>query len=152
VGVWQGFWSLKGRVATERFLFLDDGHWGWLDATDESEAMTARPVQRSGRWDIEEGVVVLAELQRKEIVGCEHGSSSGPPCDDSLDCERCGRAYRIVRHNTPIVERLIIGECPENEEAKALDREYTCSTIGGRVFWRKAVPAKSEQERFINGE
>ena len=152
VGIWQGFWSLKGGVATDRFLFLEDGRWGWLATANSNPTNTVQPVQRSGRWEMKEGVVVLSELQRKEIVGCEQGLSSDQTCEGGSDCEPCNAEYRVVRHQTPVIERLSIGKCPDNREAKKLDRAYTCLSIGERVFWRKAVPAKREQDRFFEQE
>ncbi len=152
VGIWQGFWSLKGRVATDRFLFLEDGRWGWLATTDTKVANTIRPVQRSGRWEMGEDVIVLTELRRKEFVGCKRDSSSDQTCENTSDCEPCSAEYRVIRHDTPVVERLTIGECPDNQEAKMLDQEYTCLSFGERVFWRKATPTKRERDRFFEGE
>lgn len=149
VGIWQGFWSLKGKVATDQYLFLQDGRWGWLATADTK---VTKPVQRSGRWEMADGIVVLTELQRKERVACERDSSSVQTCEEESACKPCSAEYRSVQHNTPLVERLVIGECPDNREAIALDREYTCLTIGERIFWRKALPTKSEQDRFFEEE
>jgi len=152
VGIWQGFWSLKGKVETDRFLFLEDGRWGWLATANTNATNTLQPVQRSGRWEMEEGIVVLTELQRKEIIGCKRESPSVRSCEDEQRCEPCSPEYRIVRHDTPVIERLAVGKCPDNQEAKTLDREYTCLSIGERVFWRKAIPVKREQDGFFTGE
>ncbi|MBN1652160.1 MAG: hypothetical protein JXA30_00110 [Deltaproteobacteria bacterium] len=151
VGVWQGFWSLKGRVETDRFLFLDDGRWGWLATVKSDESGRYSLIQRSGRWEAREGVVELTELQRKEILGCKERSWPVRSCETSGDCEGCDGGYRIVHHDRPLVERISIGECPQNREAERLDNQYTCLSIGGRIFWRKAVPEKREQDRFIYG-
>lgn len=152
VGMWQGFWSLKGKVETDRFLFLEDGRWGWLATASTNATNTVQPVQRSGLWEMDEGIVVLTELQRKEIIGCKPESSSGQSCKDEQRCEPCSPEYRIVRHDTPVIERLAVDECPDNREAKTLDREYTCLSIGERIFWRKTLPVKREQDHFFEGQ
>jgi hypothetical protein len=166
IGMWQGFWSLKGSVETERFLFLQDGRWGWLateetlkqpnpaegSSADKGAEVRVRPVQRSGRWEIERGVIALTELQRKEIIGCEKSVATERPCESGLQCDRCNPEYRIVQNDVPVVERLTIGECPANREAEQLDSEYLCRMIDGRIFWKKTLPTERERDNFLIGK
>lgn len=64
---------------------------------------------RAGHWRIEGDVLVLR-------VESEQDAPSDPPRE----------------------ERVEIGECPPNDEARALDTSYDCRSFGGRAFWRNA--------------
>jgi hypothetical protein len=46
-------------------------------------------------------------------------------------------------------QQLELEQCPPNEEARAMDAEYRCLAIGGRVFWWQAGPETGAAEAFV---
>lgn len=146
VGLWRGYWSLKGgEVNTDKILFLADGRWGWI-ALHKNEI---GPIQRSGKWSVQGETVLLAETQRVEVVGCDETDTTDKSCQDKGKCQCRKPKYRVIQRDEPFIERLPMGECPLNNEAERLDRNYNCRSFSGRAFWRRSVPKDSEQVRFF---
>jgi hypothetical protein len=114
-GLWVEFWALEGHADTQRYALFEDGRFGWC-AAREGEGKGAR---RWGRWKAEGETLVL------QVQGRDHG----PACRDDA-CRQ--------RHEPPVEERLQLGPCPPNEEARALDSTYRCISIAGQAFWRRA--------------
>lgn len=119
VGTWAEYWSVAGKAATSQYVFGADGTWSW-HAVPESEPTVA---ERAGRWELVDGVLVLTATAQEERAGCV------PPCETA--------APRRVELNPPVVERLPIGACPPNDEARKLDASYTCISLGDRAYWRR---------------
>jgi hypothetical protein len=115
-GLWVEFWALEGHADTQRFALFPDGRFGWCAAREG----TSRGARRWGTWSVQADSLVL---QVK-------GQDSGKNCADA-SCR--------VRHDPPLQERLPIGVCPPNEEAKVLDASYRCISIAGQAFWRRAT-------------
>jgi len=114
-GLWVEFWALEGHADTQRYAFFEDGRFGWC-AAREGEDKGAR---RWGQWKAE-GETLVLQVQ---------GRDRGPACQDAA----CRQS-----HAPPVEERLQLGPCPPNEEAKALDGTYRCISIAGQAFWRRA--------------
>jgi hypothetical protein len=114
-GLWVEFWALEGHADTQRYALFEDGRFGWC-AAREGEGRGAR---RWGRWTAE-GETLVLQVQ---------GRDQGPGCRDAA----CRQS-----HEPPVEERLQLGPCPPNEEAKALDATYRCISIAGQAFWRRA--------------
>ena len=43
-----------------------------------------------------------------------------------------------TRYEPALAEDLVLGACPPNEEARALDARYECRSFDGRAYWRRA--------------
>ena len=115
-GLWVEFWALEGHADTQRYALFEDGRFGWSAAREGEGQGGAR---RWGGWTAEGDTLVL----RVE------GHDTGAGCADAA-CR--------VRHDPPLEQRLQLGQCPPNEEAKALDASYRCISIAGQAFWRRA--------------
>jgi hypothetical protein len=123
-GVWVEYWALTGHADTQRYAFYPDGRFGWLAADGGATPM-------AGRWG-QFKITARANETALELLVQGH--------DERFGCE--GMATRRILHDPAIRDRLVLGECPPNEEAKALDPSYRCLAISGRAFWRKmAAPA-----------
>lgn len=46
-------------------------------------------------------------------------------------------------------QTLGIEPCPPNEEAHAMDAQYRCLALGGRVFWWQADPQSGDPDAFV---
>jgi hypothetical protein len=114
-GLWVEFWALQGHADTQRFALFPDGRFGSCAASEGP----LRGARRWGTWSVQ-GDTLLLQV---------NGQDSGKSCTDP----RCR-----IRHDPPLQERLPIGVCPPNEEAKALDASYRCISIAGQAFWRRA--------------
>ena len=114
-GLWVEFWALEGHADTQRYALFEDGRFGWCAASDGP----AHGARRWGQWSAQGDTLVLRV----------RGQDSGKSCD--------GGSCR-VQHEPPLEERLQLGPCPPNEEAKALDASYRCISIAGQAFWRRA--------------
>lgn len=64
---------------------------------------------RSGRWRFDAGVLVLSVESEEDVP-----------------------------RDPPLEERIELGDCPPNEEARVIDARYDCRSFGGRAFWRSA--------------
>lgn len=140
VGVWRGYWSPKGCVRTESHTLSPEGQWRWKATYPDAERTADQVAERIGRWGRRGSVLVLVEEGYRELLGCRGGSDgageTGKTPDPACDEPR----YRDVRHPSPVVKELALGECPPNREAEALDASYLCRSIGGQAFWRQAMP------------
>lgn len=113
-GLWVEFWALEGHADTQRYALFPDGRFGWC-AASEGPAHGAR---RWGQWSAQGDMLVLRV----------QGQDSGKACE--------GASCRVTL-DPPLEERLQLGVCPPNEEAKALDANYRCISIAGQAFWRR---------------
>lgn len=154
VGFWRGYWSpSNGTVETEGYLFLQDGRWGWLATDTEVGCLERGVAQRSGRWSLQGGRLVLEELQRKEISGCK--DSPSPKVDKDGDKAAAGPPacrepeLNAVRNATARVERVAVGQCPPNQEAEQQDKSYACLSIGGKAFWRHQTRETVDEALFL---
>ncbi len=120
MGTWAEFWSVSGEVPTEEHVLGADGVWSWRAAPNPDSTVLAR----AGRWALDGRVLVVTVEARDERASCA-----------SLDCE-VGAARRVAV-DPPERERLELGTCPPNDEARALDAAYECLSLGGRTFWRR---------------
>ena len=115
-GDWVEYWAVSGATDTQRYTFGQDGRFEWHAA-----AATPDVARRWGSFRVDGADLVLS---------CEGH-------EQRRDCK--GQACNVA--DQPAVEqRLLLGECPPNVEAKALDANYRCLSIGGHAFWRKASP------------
>ncbi len=116
-GSWAEFWAPAGRADTQRYELWPDGRFEWHAA----RASNAKVGRRSGHWALQstpEGDALLLQVQvEEERFGCE------------------GSAACRVSHDPPLQERLPLGECPPNDEARKLDASYRCIAINGQAFW-----------------
>jgi hypothetical protein len=112
-GTWAEYWAPAGRVETERYAFLADGRFGWL-APKQGRAADEL-AQRSGQYVVDGHDLVLRIDRERPMQGTS-------------------AAVSPVR-----AERVSLGPCPPNQEARALDASYTCLSIGGRAFFRERV-------------
>lgn len=120
-GFWAEFWAPpKGRAETQRFVFLGDGRFGWL--APRRDAAPVDPLQRSGRFSFE-GQSLVLEVERERFAD-----------------------GRVTEHAERVRMVLELGECPDNQEARALDASYVCRSIGGRAFWRRSPTAGEAAE------
>jgi hypothetical protein len=125
-GLWVEFWAVSGSADTQRYAFFEDGRFGWTAASS-----AAAPVARRwGRFEVAGNELVLSIEGYDERFGCEASAA----------CR--------VTHPQAIVERLPLGECPDNEEARALDQGYRCVSLGGQAFWRDAS-ASADPKAFL---
>jgi len=115
-GVWVEFWALTGHADTQRYAFFDDGRFGWRAAAGSDADI-------GWRW----GSVKL-NANGTEIVFSVEGDAKNFGCEPAATC-------RVI-HQPAIEQRLSVGACPENEEARALDAQYRCYSLGGQAFWR----------------
>ena len=113
-GLWVEFWALQGHADTQRYALFPDGRFGWC-AAKEGPTGGAR---RWGTWSTEGDMLVLRV----------RGQDSGTGCA-TADCR--------AQHEPPLEERLQLGPCPPNEEARRLDASYRCLSIAGQAFWRR---------------
>jgi hypothetical protein len=114
-GLWVEFWALEGHADTQRYALFDDGRFGWCAAREGQE----QGARRWGRWSADGGMLVLTV----------QGEDAGASCSAAAGCR--------VAHDPPVEQRLPLGQCPPNEEAKSLDASYRCISIGGQAFWRR---------------
>jgi hypothetical protein len=120
-GFWAEYWAPEGRAETQRYVFFEDGHFGWLAPLRDTPKVD--PIQRAGHFVIEGSSLVLT-VERQRFAD--------------------GRSEELA---TPVRMSLEIGECPPNQEAQAVDAAYVCLSIGGRAFWRGArVGADSSED------
>ena len=68
---------------------------------------TAPVTTRAGRWRLDGGALVLSVESEQDVP-----------------------------RDPPIEERLDVGECPPNDEARSIDAGYDCKSFDGRAFWR----------------
>jgi hypothetical protein len=136
VGLWRGYWSPKGCARTERYLLLADGRWQWNDYGQSEAAASTGAVERSGRWWVADGKLVLEELYYQPPAGC----GKEPVAGETSSCKE-GEGGMVARQ-PPLVRELELGECPSNREAEAVDSSYLCRSIGGQAFWRHPIPAE----------
>ena len=113
-GLWVEFWALSGQTETQRYALSEDGSFGWRAAAGTASGV----VRRWGRWSADGATLVLSVQGEESAGGCR-----GTACQ--------------ARHEPPREERVQVGDCPPNDEAKALDATYRCASIGGRAFWRR---------------
>jgi hypothetical protein len=143
VGLWRGYWSPKGCVRTESHLLLPDGRWRWRATYPETERGSDRVAERSGSWSRRGSVLVLVEQEYREMMGCPGEAGGEVPDGEVAAATACDEPrYREVRHPSPVVKELVLGECPPNRDAETLDATYFCRSIGGQAFWRQAIPGE----------
>ena len=116
-GVWVEFWALQGDADTERYALFDDGRFGWRAPAAGASAV----VRRWGQWTATPDTLVLSVQGEQKRSDCE-----GDAC--------------TVAHQPALEQRLPLGDCPPNEEARTLDASYRCIGIGGQAFWRRPQP------------
>ncbi len=136
-GVWAEYWALEGVADTQRYVFTEDGRFGWL--APERTTPPVEPVQRSGTFRIEtveERPFLVLDVARERFAACKGG------------CANADEA-RVVTHVSPLVLKYEIGECPPNDEAQVLDGAYVCRSVGGQAFWRRATAAKIDTAAFF---
>lgn len=110
-GSWVEYWALSGRAETQRYTFMNDGRFGWCAGPN-----SAAPATRWGRFSVAGDALVLT-VQGE---------------DAQHDCS--GGACRKL-HEPALEQRLPLGPCPPNDEARALDAHYRCVSVGGQAFW-----------------
>lgn len=115
-GVWVEFWSVSGHTDTQRYAFFEDGRFGWRAAATSTGEV-------SWRW----GQATLAADGKEMLLSIEGHASLN-----------CADAACRVQHNPSLQERITVGPCPANEEARTLDADYRCFSLDGRAFWRHA--------------
>jgi len=122
VGRWVEFWAPAGRADTQRYELSADGRFDWYAAQRSHDAVT----RRFGRFRVERAhdapAIVLQVEGHEERFGCE------------------GSAACRVTHDPPLEQRLALGACPPNDEAKSLDARYRCISLDGHAFWRGPTP------------
>jgi hypothetical protein len=136
-GVWAEYWALEGVADTQRYVFTEDGRFGWLAPARTTPPMD--PVQRSGTFRVEtrQGRPFLVlEVARERFAACQGG------------CANAGEA-RVVTHAAPLVLQYEVDECPPNDEAQVLDGAYVCRSVGGQAFWRRANAASIDTAAFF---
>lgn len=127
-GVWVEFWALTGHADTQRYSFFADGRFGW-------RAATAADVGAGWRWGS-----ARVNSDGTEIVFSVEGEAKTFGCEPAASCR--------VTHKPALEQRLSVGVCPENDEARALDAQYRCFSLGGQAFWRHAHEAP-EPAKFL---
>jgi hypothetical protein len=120
-GVWVEFWALSGHADTQRYALFEDGRFGWRAAAGSDTDI-------GWRW----GRVKL-NADGTEIVFSVEGEAKNFGCEPRATC-------RVI-HQPALEQRLSVGACPENEEARALDAQYRCYSLGGQAFWRHSNEA-----------
>jgi len=111
-GSWVEYWAVSGRADTQRYTFTPDGRFGWCAGPSD-----AVPALRWGRFSVSPDALVLSV----------QGEDARRDCDGAATC-------RTV-HEPAVEQRLPLGPCPANEEARALDAHYRCVSVGGQAFW-----------------
>lgn len=114
-GLWVEYWAVEGHADTQGYALFEDGRFGWRAASGAGGDV----VRRWGQWTTE-GETLVLRVQGEEL----RGGCTGEDCK--------------VLHDPARELRLELGECPPNEEAKALDASYRCISIAGQAFWRRA--------------
>jgi hypothetical protein len=117
-GTWVEFWALTGHADTQRYAFFADGRFGWRAPASDGAAVGAR-------W----GHAKLSPGGSEILLDVE-GQAATLNCEPAAACR--------VLHDPPVQERLQVGTCPDNDEARRLDPQYLCFSLGGRAFWRHA--------------
>jgi len=117
-GSWVEFWAVSGRADTQRYTFTPDGRFGWCAGPSD-----AVPALRWGRFSVSSDALVLSV----------QGEDARHDCDG-------GAACRTV-HQPAVEQRLPLGACPPNDEARALDAHYRCVSVGGQAFWLGDAPS-----------
>jgi hypothetical protein len=116
VGTWLEFWAPAGRADTERYVFSEDGRFEWRAALSSN----AKVAGRTGQWALEPGrlgtLLVLHVQADEERMGCEDAT-----------CR--------VTHTPALEQKLPLGACPPNDEARALDPSYRCLGFDSHAFW-----------------
>jgi hypothetical protein len=121
VGAWVEFWSVSGHADTQRYAFFEDGRFEWNAARDADAKVT----RRWGQWKLESAGSPTAAGAAIALSVQGHAERFG--CEGSADCR--------VLDDPQIEERLQLGDCPQNDEAKALDASYRCLSLGAHAFW-----------------
>jgi hypothetical protein len=112
-GEWVEFWALSGGADTQRYVFTADGHYEW-----HATAQSQDPVEaRFGTYAVQADALELRVRFEQKRGACTNG------CRSPVEPERA--------------ERVLLADCPPNEEAKKLDASYQCIAIGDRAFWHK---------------
>jgi hypothetical protein len=111
-GSWVEYWAVSGRADTQRYTFMPDGRFGWCAGPSD-----AVPALRWGRFSVTPDALVLSV----------QGEDARRDCDGAAAC-------RTV-HQPALEQRLPLGPCPPNEEARALDAHYRCVSVAGQAFW-----------------
>jgi hypothetical protein len=122
-GSWVEYWALSGRAETQRYTFMPDGRFGWCAGPS-----TATPARRWGRFSVAGDALVL-NVQ---------GEDAQRECDGTGGCR--------ALHEPALEQRLPLGACPPNEEARALDTQYRCVSVGGQAFWLGPASAASDAD------
>jgi hypothetical protein len=123
-GSWMEYWALAGHADTQRYTFMADGRFGWCAAPDTN----AVPARRWGRYS----------LSGEELVLSVQGEDATADCDGKAPCRSA--------HAPAVEQRLPLGACPPNDEARALDAHYRCISVGGQAFWLRDGQGKSDVE------
>jgi hypothetical protein len=126
-GSWVEYWALSGHADTQRYTFSEDGRFVWQPA----QASLAGAPGRSGRWQLE-----AAGTSACAVLLSFDGEAAPPACASGADCKAADTQHPA--------QRLPLGECPPDDEAKALDASYRCVVIGGHTFWHHAERAPAE--------
>jgi hypothetical protein len=132
-GSWMEYWALAGHADTQRFTFMPDGRFGWCAAPDSGAGAGAAapggdavPARRWGRYS----------LAGQELVLSVQGEDITSDCDGKGPCRST--------HVPALEQRLPLGACPPNDEARALDAHYRCISVGGQAFWLRDGQGKSD--------
>jgi hypothetical protein len=123
-GSWMEYWALAGHADTQRYTFRPDGRFGWCAAPDTN----AVPARRWGRYS----------LEGEDLVLSVQGEDASADCDGKGPCRSA--------HQPALEQRLPLGACPPNDEARALDAHYRCISVGGQAFWLRDGQGKSDVE------
>lgn len=123
-GSWVEYWALAGRAETQRYTFMPDGRFGWCAGPDSQAA----PARRWGRFS----------LAGAELVLSVQGEDASASCDGKAGCR--------TAHEPAVEQRVPLGACPANDEARALDAHYRCISVGGQAFWLRDGQGKSDLE------
>lgn len=123
-GSWMEYWALAGHADTQRYTFMPDGRFGWCAGPD----VNAAPARRWGRYS----------LSGDELVLSVQGEDATADCDGKGPCRSA--------HQPAAEQRLPLGACPPNDEARALDAHYRCISVGGQAFWLRDGQGKSDVE------
>ena len=132
-GFWAQYWAREGEAETQRYVFLQDGRFGWL--APQRDVPPQDPLQRSGTYVVD-GQGLTLHVTRERFAPCTGG------------CADAGQP-RIVEHATPMTMTFELGECPPNDEAAQLDASYQCRSIGGHAFWRRAAPDAQDSAPYF---
>ena len=122
-GSWVEYWALSGRAETQRYTFTSDGRFGWCAGPD-----AGAPARRWGRFSVASDALVL-NVQGEDAT---HGCAAGAGCR--------------TLHEPAVEQRLPLGACPPNDEARALDAHYRCVSVAGQAFWLREPSTASDAE------